>query len=114
MSSATTIYRLSVLVSEGHSSVAEIESYAANKDLFAAWLAQKWAIRSKAMNDTDAALIAAQQKRWEALRPAIVAALNASGKTFAEQVAAVTPEQEQAAWDSIGGRVSVNIKRPKQ
>jgi hypothetical protein len=114
MSSATTIYRLSVLVSEGRSSIAEIESYTANKDLFNAWLSQKWAMRSKAMNEADTALIATQQKKWEALRPAIVAALNASGKTFAEQIAAVTPEQEQAAWDAIGGRVSVNIKRPKQ
>ena len=114
MNIATTIYRLAVLVSEGRSSLAEIESYAGNKDLFAAWLAQKWAMRSNAMNDTDAALIAAQQKRWEALRPAVVASLKASGKTFTEQVAAITPEQEKAAWDAIGGRVSVNIKKPKQ
>jgi hypothetical protein len=114
MSTTTTIYRLSVLVSEGRTSVAEIESYSANKELFAAWLSQKWAMRHKAMNEADAALIATQQKAWEASRPAVVAALKGSGKTFAERVAAVTPEQEQAAWDAIGGRISVSIKRPGQ
>jgi hypothetical protein len=101
MTPVTITYRVATLISEGRTSLPEVEQYTPTPAVFKAWLAQMWKQRNAANNVTDAGRIQGQNKDWKAIRPAVVAMLSKRG-SMAAQLAAVTPEQEAEAWRAIG------------
>lgn len=100
MTPVTITYRVATLISEGRTSLPEVEQYTPTPDVFKAWLAQLWKQRNAALKAQDAALIQQQNTDWRAIRPAVVALLSKTG-SIAAKIAAVTPEQESEAWRAI-------------
>lgn len=101
MTPVTIMYRVATLISEGRTSLPEVEQYTPTPAVFKAWLAQMWKQRNAANNTTDAGRIQGQNTDWQAIRPAVVALLSKRG-SMAAQIAAVTPDQEADAWRAIG------------
>ena len=100
MTPVTITYRVATLISEGRTSLPEVEQYTPTPDVFKAWLAQLWKQRNAALKAQDAALIQQQNANWQAIRPAVVALLSKTG-SIAAKIKAVTPEQESEAWQAI-------------
>lgn len=82
MTPETILYRLSVLISEGYMSMPEAECYMKDRVLFSAWLSEKWLMRASALHAQMVKDIAAQEKKWQELRPQI--AERCKGKTCKE------------------------------
>lgn len=116
MNPATILYRLGTLVSEGYTTLAEAESLAGDRQVFEAWLLQRWSARHRAeverMNaNPPAPVILSQETRAGLLeyirsRYGTYAAWEASeqGKAAAAEAAAITEKyriktvKEVAAW----------------
>lgn len=113
MTPVTIMYRVATLISEGRTSLPEVEQYTPTPAVFKAWLAHMWKQRNAGNNTTDAGRIQSQNMDWQAIRPAIVALLSKRG-SMAAQIAAVTPEQEAEAWRAIGVNKAISGVNPKK